>query len=88
MILVNYRYPEHWTGTQETLYTDMLVPASTLWDIRDAFDQYNADAIIFRSIYEEPESLHELRLACKDAAIFLGLSSATIEQIFDNHGIY
>lgn len=88
IILVDYRYPENWTGTQASLYTDMLVPASTFWDIREEFLQSNADDIVFLSIAQEPESLHELRLACRDAAITLGLNYTTVEQIFSEHGIY
>jgi|GEM_PF-6435053 len=84
-----YRFPENWTGVD--LYYDMMVPGSTLWQIRSTIGQIDADRVIFGSIYYEPLTLSGLRLACELTASSLGLppvEQAAISDTFAYHGIF
>jgi len=77
--------------TANIIYKNMLVPASTFWDIRDEFGQDDADEIIFGAMVEFPDTLADLRDECYAYADeTLGFDPnqlATLDQIFVEHGI-
>jgi len=77
--------------TVSMIYKNMLVPASTFWDIRNEFGQGDADAIIFGAMAEFPDTLADLRDECyayaDETLEFDPNQLAALDQIFDDHGM-
>jgi len=98
-LAVDKIYPDDWDPnvyadaniTVSMIYKNMLVPASTFWDIRDEFGQDDADEIIFGAMAEKPDTLADLRDECyayaDETMEFDPNQLATLDQIFVSHGI-